>query len=79
MGYRSSRSIGSDANSIRHYIRRACIRKSMAQDIVSACIPKQREDGRWDCMVMTASGKLRLCPTVGPFATIGECAVAFCH
>jgi hypothetical protein len=79
MGYRSSRSIGSDEISIRYYIRRACIRKSMAQDVVPACIPQLRSDGRWDCMVMTASGKLRLCATVGPFETSEECKAAFCH
>jgi hypothetical protein len=44
-----------------------------------ACIPQQRQDGRWDCMVMTASGKLRLCATVGPFSTLEECVRAFCH
>jgi len=79
MGFRSSRSIGRDAISIRYYIRRAFLRKSMTQDVVPACIPQLRPDGRWDCMIMTPSGKLRLCATVGPFATLEECASAFCR
>ncbi|MFN7280673.1 MAG: hypothetical protein ACK5VH_10975 [bacterium] len=82
MGFRSSRSIGQSVSALRRAILRSRRRKQgvlLLTETWPACIPRQRTDGRWDCMVRTPSGKLRLCATVGPFATEPECLAAYCH
>ncbi len=79
MGFKASKLHGTGITPIRHLFRKTHVKNLVQFEVPELCIPTRRKDGRWDCMVRSVDGKLRLCPTVGPFSSLEECAVAFCH